>query len=593
MEVSVAPVHGRSWFSLTGRHRWLLALVLGLTFAVYSGTLAYQFVHDDRGQIVENPVIHSWHYVPRYFTEHVWAAIYPEELGNYYRPVFLLWLRINDAIFGGHAWGWHLTTVLLHLLATFFVYRLGVRIMRDPLAGVVAAMVFGLHPVHIEGVAWVSGVTEPLLAVVLIPSFLLYLKKKEQPKKANLWMAFSVTLFAVALLAKETALILPAIIMAYEWILGNGKEESFSWTSACNRMARALAAAAPYLALIPVYSVARIHALKGFSHIVTPLPFSTMLFTWPGLAWFWVKHLIWPAGLSTFYDFPSVTHPGLLNFALPVAGLLVIALLVYGGIRRSPEAAFASVWLVLPLIPLLDIRVFVQDDFAHDRYLYLPSIGLAILFAIGLRNLQTDSTGADWQSPIKGLVSLGLATILGVATVSQGGYFANNLVFYLHNLKHAPNNKYAMSNLATVMGEQGMYAGAVKLFERALEKDPNFWPAAYNLGYTYYRIGNLEAANQFFRRAIQINPHKADEYLYLGMTLFKMGRLDDAETNLRRAIMIRPTGYGYHFALGVVLKTRGNLEAALDQFKAELAVSPGQAAAREQIAATQGLLRAK
>src|SRR5271165_1909293 len=84
--------------------RWGILLVLALTFAVYVPTLRYQFVHDDRGQIVENPAVHSWHAVPTYFTAQVWAGVMPEELGNYYRPLFLVWLRINDAVFGTHAW---------------------------------------------------------------------------------------------------------------------------------------------------------------------------------------------------------------------------------------------------------------------------------------------------------------------------------------------------------------------------------------------------------------------------------------------------------------------------------------------------------
>ena len=85
---------------------WGIALVLALTFAAYTPTLRYGFVHDDRGQIVENPAVHSWGALPTYFSAQVWAAVMPEELGNYYRPLFLIWLRINDAVFGQRAWGW-------------------------------------------------------------------------------------------------------------------------------------------------------------------------------------------------------------------------------------------------------------------------------------------------------------------------------------------------------------------------------------------------------------------------------------------------------------------------------------------------------
>ena len=146
---------------------WGIAVVLALTFAVYIPTLRYQFVHDDRGQIVENPAVHSWHAVPTYFTAQVWAAVMPEELGNYYRPLFLLWLRINDVVFGNQAWGWHLTTILAHVLTTLLVYLLAWRLGIGRDVALLAALIFGLHPAHIEAVAWISGVTEPLLGIFL------------------------------------------------------------------------------------------------------------------------------------------------------------------------------------------------------------------------------------------------------------------------------------------------------------------------------------------------------------------------------------------------------------------------------------------
>src|SRR5579862_7569632 len=111
---------------------WLgCAVALLLVFIVYVPTLRYQFVHDDRGQIVENPFVHSWHAVPAYFTAQVWAGVSPEDLGNYYRPLFLLWLRVNSVIFGDRPWGWHFTTVLVHLVTTFLVYLLAWRFVAD------------------------------------------------------------------------------------------------------------------------------------------------------------------------------------------------------------------------------------------------------------------------------------------------------------------------------------------------------------------------------------------------------------------------------------------------------------------------------
>ena len=381
---------------------WGIAVVLALTFAVYIPTLRYQFVHDDRGQIVENPAVHSWHLAPTYFTAHVWAAVMPEELGNYYRPLFLLWLRINDAVFGSQAWGWHLTTILAHALATLLVYLLALRLGIGRDVALLAALIFGLHPAHIEAVAWISGVTEPLLGILLIASFLAYMQSRDERAHVLKWRAISLILFALAILEKETALILPGLLLFYEWIFRKEWEQRTGVRRLTQWGGEAFGKIWPYIVIIVIYVPARIHALKGFSHAITPLSTAQLVYTWPSLIGFWVCHMIWPAGLSTFYDFPAVTHPTVRSFLLPAIFDVFVGLALLACARTSRKVAFFAVWLVLPLIPLLNLRVFVANDFAHDRYLYLPSVGFAILIAmllgpIGIGTLIGLGTGmAHW-----------------------------------------------------------------------------------------------------------------------------------------------------------------------------------------------------
>jgi len=602
-----------------------VAVVLTLIFAVYVPTLRYQFVHDDRGQIVENPAVHSWHLVPTYFTSHVWAAVMPEELGNYYRPIFLLWLRVNDVVFGSHAWGWHLTTVLAHLLTTLLVYFLALRFGGSRDVALLATMIFGLHPAHIEAVAWISGVTEPLLAVLLLASFLSYARwRRDNLRK---WRLISLALFALALGEKETALILPALLLAYDWTfrkrsadpLPNAASPSFTGS----RVARtpglgvrgfflglrrspsgssiekgggppdlrgivlccsgALRRTWPFLLLILLYVSARIYALKGFSHAVTSLSIEQLAFTWPSLIWFWIRHLIWPAGLTTFYNFPAVIAPTLKNFTLPVIIDVCVAVALFLVVRWNRTATISAVWLVLPLIPLLDLRVFVADDFAHDRYLYLPSVGLSILIALVLKKV---CGGAPrWQGISMPLMvaALCLAAALSYGTLAQCFYFHDNLTFYTHNHSTAPHNPNAESNYATVLAERGLYGPALEKFGEVVAHYPNYWTGVYDLGLTYYKIGNLPEAEKYFFEAIRINPRKADEYFYLGMTWFKSGQTDRAIASVQHAIALNHRGFAYHFALGVMLKTRGDLTGALQEFKEELAVDPEQRAAAAQV----------
>jgi tetratricopeptide (TPR) repeat protein len=613
-----------------------IAVVLALTFAVYVPTLRYQFVHDDRGQIVENPAIHSWHLVPTYFTSHVWAAVMPEELGNYYRPVFLVWLRVNDVVFGNHAWGWHLATILAHLATTLLVYFLALRFGGSRDVALLAALIFGLHPAHIEAVAWVSGVTEPLLGVLLLASFLSYARWRRE--SARKWRLISLAVFALALGEKETALILPTLMLAYDWIFEKGNadpvpnadSQSFpsTWPSPetgeresapqisghllssasipafarmtplqyrriVNWCGGALRRIWPFLLLILFYIPVRIYALKGFSHVVTPLSIEQLAFTWPSLIWFWIRHLIWPAGLSTFYNFPAVISPAPKNFTLPGIFDVCVAVALFVAIRRSCTAAISAAWLVLPLIPLLDLRVFVADDFAHDRYLYLPSVGLSILIALVLKKVCRGSP--QWQGISAPLLAaaLCLAAALSYGTITQCFYFHDNLTFYAYNHSMAPHNPNAESNYATILAERGLYGSALEKFSEVVAHNPNYWTAVYDLGLTYYKMGNLPEAEKYLLEAVRINPHKADEYFYLGMTWFKSGQTDRAIASVQHAIAINPGGFAYHFALGVMLETRGDLTGARQEFKEDLAIDPEQQAAAAQLKEIENRLQVR
>ena len=572
---------------------WGIAVVLALTFAVYIPTLHYQFVHDDRGQIVENPAVHSWHALPTYFTSNVWAAVMPEELGNYYRPLFLLWLRFNDAVFGNQAWGWHLSTILAHVLTTLLVYLLALRMGIHRGVALLAALIFGVHPAHIEAVAWISGVTEPLLGILLIASFLGYVQSRGERASALKWISVSLVLFALAILEKETALILPGLLLVYEWIFGDEWGRRLEVRRVLTWSGGSLGKIWPYFLPLAFYVPARIYALKGFSHVVTPLSAAQLVFTWPSLAGFWIRHLIWPAGLSTFYNFPAVIHPTLSNFILPAIFDVCVGLMLYACVRSSRVAAFFAVWLVVSLIPLLNLRVFVANDFAHDRYLYLPSVSLAVLMAMLLKKVCWGRP--RWLGIPASLLAVGLclAAALSYGTVTESAYFKDNLTFYAYNLTKAPHNPYVESNYAIVLAEDGQYGPALENFLDVVSHYPDYWIPTYNLGLTYYKIGNMPAAEKYFLQAVRINPTKADEYFYLGMTRFKSGRTAEAIASVRQAIAIHPNGFAYHFALGVMLKTQGDLTGGLREFKEELANNPGEQAAAAQVKEVESQLQAR
>ncbi len=577
-------------------HLLVLAAGLTLTFISYCGTVAFQFVLDDHRLIVENPVVRSWGFLPRYFTQDLWASVDPDEPGNYYRPLFLLWLRVERALFGLAPAGWHVTNILIHLLVTVLVYALASKVVGDRLTAALAAAVFGVHPVHVESVAWACGVIDPLTGALFISSFLCYLRKRESGGQGRGWRGASMLLYGVALLAKETATVLPLIVLAYEWIFSSETPGGPRLPISSERGRKAIWSALPYLALTAAYLVVRVIVLKGFSHPYARLAWSTSVCTWPLLLLFYLRLLLWPAGLSICYDIPYVARTSSWEFVFPLLGLALVCGLVWAWARRAAKQfipgtsrmvssvmAFACVWLILPILPALDISVFPEGDFAHDRYLYLPSVGFAILVSLAFRPRANGSLRASrFEVARMGLASA-LVLVLVPLTIRQSLFWATDLSLFTSAVSRAPNNPYYKTNLANLLVERRMEHEAMGLYHEVLSRTPDFWWANYSLGYAYYKLGKIDQARSWLNRAISIYPYKSNEFLYLGLTDIRGGNLEEAKAALRQALRLQPNGLGIHFALGMVLKLQGNLHDAAEEFKAELAVNPGEQAAIQQL----------
>ncbi len=569
----------------------LVSLVLLVTFLAYSGTLWFHFVYDDRGQILANVQVQHWRYAPHFFFERVWSFAYPSVLGNYYRPIFLLYLLLNYKIFGPYAAGWHLMSVAAHVGVTYCVYVLARRLAGDSKTALIAALIFGVDPVHIESVAWISGVTDPLAALLLLPSFLCYLNSRELTGHRRTWLAGSLALYALGMLSKETALILPILIFAFEWVWQEAPERASWFRSVFERARTSTVRVVPFVLLTFGYLAMRWHVLHGLGHTMTPLAVSTIIFTWPHLLLFYFSHLVWPFNLSVFYNVPYVRTPGLQSFFLPLAGLVAVGWLAWFLARRLSKtsdrrlAIFAGAWVLIPFIPLLDLSVLPIGEIAHDRYLYLPSIGFSILAAMALRRIRFGRLKLFGLPAWQTAAVLSLALVFGISTALQDQYWANDLTLYARGVERTPHNLLARTNLGNAMGEDGHYAQALELYRQVLAQNPNFWLAVYNMGYTSYRMGNLPQAEKYFQRAIAINGVDSDEYFYLGLTWLKLGHVNDAEKAVRHALKLQPGGLAYHFALGMILKLKGNIPGALAQFKEELRNFPGETGAEQQIEA--------
>jgi len=584
----------------------ILSVVLLSTLAVYLPALRYQFVFDDPDQIVKNQAVHSASSIPHYFTSDVAPHGSSDEVGNFYRPVFLLWLLANYKFGGLNPVWWHATSLAMHLLATLLVYLLAFRMTRDDLLAGGSALLFGLHPVHIEGVAWISGVTEPLFAVFFLAAFLCFIKSREPAEDGKSrrrgWLIASLGLYILALLEKEPAIFLPVLIFFYGWVFeARGAEQGrksieedaaladarASDTFEVPGLVKPIASALPYFGLTAVYLVARFLALKGFGHAITPLSLKTIVLTWPSVLLFYFRLLVWPIGLSAFYDTPYITSLTLRDVILPAVAIAIIVAALYFWSRRSRLVAFFCIWMLLPILPLFNLSVFKDGEIAHDRYLYLPSVGFCVLVAFAVRRLRFGSARIHGLRVMQMLIFLGLACLLGVATWKQHAIWASDLSLSSRGVAIAPRNVMAANNLGKELALRGDYNSAIPLFRQVLDRKPRYWLANFNLGYVYYRVGNLPEAERYLRNAIEVDANDAAEQRFLGYTLLETGRVDEAEARLRRAIALRQDAPNQHYVLGTILKQKGDLDGALREFKLELTFNPNHPEARQEAAALE------
>jgi hypothetical protein len=527
----------------------------------FAPALNFQFVFDDRYQILQNPTIGSWSYVPGYFRSHIWSS--GATMLNYYRPMFLVTLRLWNSVIGLDPVGWHALPILFHLLNVGLAFAVIRKLAGDVNTGLIAAALFAVHPVQVEAVGSIYGITDAIMAAGLLACFWSYLHWREL--KQSHWLATSATFFAIALLTKESAIVFPLVLVAYEmWVPERPEERpeersSKPWSSLIVFAGVALA-----------YLVARRFALGALlGHTATNVSWPTVFLTAPLSLVTLLRLWLVPYGMSGFYDSLYVTQPDSPRFFLPVLLLAGVAagIAFWSRRSRSPIIIFAFLWALLSLLPVLDIRLMQEGDFIHIRFLYVPSIALALLAAIALRQLLPNI-----RRRIS--VTIALSIALAISARAQLYAFRDNDSLYRRGIAIAPNNRVPKNNLADDDIKAGRLDEATALLDDNLRRHPTFWMSVYNRGYIAYQRQNWAEVADYMGRSIADHGDQVDAYVYRGFALLKLGRTDEAEQSVRDAIALRPNAPAYHFVLGLILRQEQRWDDALAAFEKELVIDP-------------------
>lgn len=526
---TTSAASGTSLDELINQSRALF-LVIAAPVLAYANSLSGAFVFDDTKQIAGNPALHSWGNMVRAFTSDVWSfqrgTLTADIPPPYYRPLFTAYLTVNYQIFGLWEPGWHLINLLVHTSATVLVYFLLKRLSGSQLIALLAALIFGLHPAHVESVSWISGIPDPLAALFYIPSLIWYVRFREEGDRK--WLAASVAAFALAILCKETPLTLPVVLIAWELVREEGKKNRLS------RLSAIIPQLVPYALVGAAYLAVRFSVLGRLSWkhpFMAQVPDSAIWMTVPYVFVKYLQHLIAPFYLSLIYGTSFVTSAAELRFLLPIGILLSLA----GGVWIYRKKLSTQVWVALalivaPILPVLNLKVFHYEYIIQDRYLYLPSIGFCYLVAILIVRL------AQKRASLALALSASLLIAFGASTILQ------NRVWH----------------------------DAVALWQRATYYSPNSWSTHYNLGLAYLGFGQYEPAQTELLKAKELDSNRANVYNNLASAQLGLAHTDKAITNLRAAIALDPRLFEARTNLGKALCDKGDYAAA----KLELAKVP-------------------
>jgi len=526
---------------------WFLALGLLLAFLVYLPALRYEFVFDDWEQIAENTSLRDSSYWWKAFGQDLWHFRLPDPSGpgvdsQYYRPLFALLLWAEYQLFGLHPTGYHAVSLVLHLVAVLLVYALARRIFGVGAAAGVAALLFAVHPIHVESVAWPSASVDLLLAPSFLGALLLHSRHLERdgfPAGLRCWI-LALLLFAVALLTKETALLLPLIVLMLE----------LQHATSGRRAKRLALALLPYGIVGLAYMALRLRVLGIIARaqentgtwVETILTLPSVLVRYTSMALLWFP--LGPGHPVRFVG--SVLDP---RFLVPLLVLALLAAAAAWLIRLDQRRCGLGLALFLvPLLPPLYLRGLYSETLVQDRYLYLPSVGAALILAWLLRPAAAGGV-LPLSRPLAAGLALGLTGLATLAILHQLPIWRDEVALFSRAAQQAPDSGLYQHRLGLALQRAGNLPAALTHLERVVQLPGADWVDYANLAQLYLNLGRYPESAAAYQRSLDLaeqhpkvrsDPRRARLALYQGEAYERLGADAQAIQSYARALVIDP-----------------------------------------------------
>lgn len=564
---------------------WIASLLVALaTVLVYFPCLNNGFVNwDDPRYVYENPYIRS---LDSRFFGWMFTSFY----ASFWHPLTLLSHALDYSLWGSNPWGHHLTSILLHGLNTFLVVILVIRLLeyarvrreislsgetlrgKPVIAGVITGLLFGLHPLHVESVAWVSERKDVLCAFFFLLSLLCYLGYVSSQQRRFKFYGLCLFFFIVALMSKPMAVTLPVVLLILDiYPLGR-----LDLKSAFSSQRKVWSEKLPFLGLSVASSIVAVVA-QQVGGALAPLdylpPGFRILGSIRALCFYLVK-MVWPNGLVPFYPHPlkvSLSDP---QYMIPLVVLIDITALCIWLWPRQRIWSAAWAYYVVTLLPVLGI-IQVGSHAAADRYTYLPSLGPFLLAGLGLARAWEKIGRSMHRKLFIMIPSILLVTLLANLTVEQIKVWNNSITLWSHELKQFPDDApWVYGARGIEYADLGNYQRAIKDFDRAIELDPEDAKTYCNRGLAYASLGNHRRAIEDYNKGIEVDSQYAQTYLNRGALYGQLGNYQKAIKDFGTAIELDPQFAQAYSNRGLAYQRLGRYQPAIEDFDKAIGLEP-------------------
>ncbi|HEY1785535.1 MAG TPA: tetratricopeptide repeat protein, partial [Pirellulales bacterium] len=514
------------------RARWVCLFLLVAIGLIYAQTLDHVLLsYDDSGFVFANP--------------HVKAGLTPAGIawaftegpyGEWY-PLAPLSHMLDCQLFGLHAWGHHLTNVLLHAAASIGLFLVLRQMTGELWPSAFVAALFAVHPQHVESVAWVSERRDVLSGLLFMLTLGAYLRYIRHGRTLAHYLLVAL-LFALGLMAKPMLVTLPPLLLLLDfWPLARigAAGDTPAWARSVERpgLARLILEKLPLVALAAADCLMTLRTHNSGDDAPA---WSQRFGTAAVSCVTYIVQFFRPVDLVAFYPMPLGGPPiGQVAVAIAILAGVTTAAVIWR--RRCPYLFVGWFWFVGMLSPVLGL-IQVSEHAMADRYMYLPSIGLSIALAWGAARLAAGSPERRWALA----AGAGLVIVVLVACAAwQTSNWYDDETLWRHALACNPDNVKAETNLAEALDRQGRRDEAIAYYQRAEQHATDCRP--FNgLGALLAREGKLDEAVAHYRQALQISPKAYLVHVNLGAALARKRQFDEANQHFRRALEINPRG---------------------------------------------------